>query len=31
MEIDRRRNCYACGDLGTWHDTAKIGGREAEQ
>jgi len=28
MEVDRGRNCYACGVLGTWLIIARIG--EAE-
>jgi len=30
MEVDRRRNCYACGVLGTWPIIAEIG-KEEEQ
>ena len=30
MEVDRGRNCYACGVLGTWPIIAEIGVREKE-
>ena len=30
MDINRGRNCYTCGGLGTWPITAEIEGREGE-
>ena len=30
MEVNRGRNCYACGVLGTWPAIAEIGNREKE-